>query len=134
MKKIIYIFKSLIKTVLVLLLLGPLVLLLFYWFDDAGACLDAGKVWDYEQKQCRDDCLVWQPEFGCIALTPEQVKLFAECRHKVGRCPADDVYADICLQNNKALNLDSGACLFTFLPTDCGKLSGHWKYPAVCNK
>ena len=134
MKKLIYIFRLLIKAALILLLLSSAALLLFYWFDDAGACLDAGKVWDYEQKQCRDDCLAWQPEFGCISLTSEQVKLFAECRHKAGRCPSDEVYAAICLKNNKALNLDNGVCLFTFSQTDCGKLQGHWKYPAVCDK
>jgi hypothetical protein len=32
------------------------------------SCIDAGKVWDYEQRVCRDDCLTWNETEGCVPL------------------------------------------------------------------
>ena len=30
------------------------------------ACLDDGKVWDYAENRCRNDCLKWNENHGCI--------------------------------------------------------------------
>lgn len=49
--------------------------ILFLIFDEKGRCLDAGKVYDPEQKICRDDCLTWDDKLGCIPITLEnQIK------------------------------------------------------------
>ena len=32
------------------------------------SCLDFGNVWDYEQNICREDCLRWTKEEGCVSL------------------------------------------------------------------
>ena len=45
--------------------------ILFLIFDEKGRCLDAGKVYDPEQKICRDDCLTWDDKLGCIPITLE---------------------------------------------------------------
>ena len=37
-----------------------------YVFDEAGDCAENGKVWDYNEKRCRDDCLTWNEVNGCI--------------------------------------------------------------------
>lgn len=39
------------------------------FFDDAGWCISSGHgVWDAEQKICRDDCLTWSKETGCVPI------------------------------------------------------------------
>ncbi len=38
----------------------------FFYFDSAGNCLDAGGVWDEDQKICRYDCDKWKKGKGCI--------------------------------------------------------------------
>lgn len=43
-------------------------------FLDIDVCLDAGKVWDYEQKICRDDCLTWNDKIGCVPITKENIE------------------------------------------------------------
>lgn len=32
------------------------------------SCLDSGLVWDGEQKRCRNDCLTWRLDTGCVPL------------------------------------------------------------------
>ena len=39
---------------------------LFITFDDAVWCLEHGMVWDEYQKICRDDCITWNKEDGCV--------------------------------------------------------------------
>lgn len=35
---------------------------------DIDACMDSGKVYDPVQKICRDDCLTWSKETGCVPI------------------------------------------------------------------
>ena len=35
---------------------------------DIDACMDSGKVYDPIQKICRDDCLTWSKETGCVPI------------------------------------------------------------------
>ena len=37
-------------------------------------CLDAGQIYDPEQKICRSDCLTWDEQIGCVPLTQENWK------------------------------------------------------------
>ena len=46
--------------------MGAAVLLLLYFFDEEGSCMDLDGVWDHDQKICRYDCLAWTKETGCI--------------------------------------------------------------------
>lgn len=41
----------------------------YLWFDDKMFCLDMGKIYDPIQKVCRDDCLTWDDEIGCVPIT-----------------------------------------------------------------
>lgn len=34
-------------------------------------CLDMGNVWDYQEHRCRQDCLKWTAEQGCVPLSKE---------------------------------------------------------------
>ena len=47
---------------------------LFIISDYQGRCLSDGNVWDYSRNECREDCLVWGAEFGCIQLSPLYIK------------------------------------------------------------
>lgn len=39
----------------------------------ADRCIDSGHgVWDYQEHRCRQDCLKWTTEQGCIPLPKEQ--------------------------------------------------------------
>ena len=42
-------------------------------FDDKAYCLDIGKIYDPIQKICRDDCLTWDDNIGCIPITEENI-------------------------------------------------------------
>ncbi len=46
----------------------------FLWFDDEMYCLDIGKIYDPEQKICRDDCLTWNKIEGCVPITRENIE------------------------------------------------------------
>ena len=102
-----------------------------YWLI-IDTCLDNGQVWDYQNNICRDDCLVWQKEFGCIKLTPKQTKLLKQCRNQPN-CPNSQTYKEICLNNQKAWNINENECKFDFSPQECFLLSGNWEYPEICN-
>ena len=121
---------------LVLAILSSIVIIFFliisgYWLAE-DSCLDDGLVWDRKAHRCRDDCLKWDPEYGCIQLTPDQVQIFKKCKRSTRYCVSTVVYQDICLNNQKAWNLDNQECRFSFQPQDCYKLSGNWQYPEIC--
>ena len=103
-----------------------------YWLS-IDTCLDNGQVWDYQNNICRDDCLIWKKEFGCIKLTPEQTKLLKRCKN-LSNCPDNQTLKEICLNNQKAWNIDNNDCKFDFVSQDCSNLSGNWEYPTICNK
>lgn len=46
--------------------LALVAMFVFFYFDKAGNCLDAGGVWDSNRKECRYDCDKWQEDKGCI--------------------------------------------------------------------
>lgn len=48
--------------------------IVFLWFDDEMYCLDIGKIYDPEQKICRDDCLTWNRIEGCVPITKENIE------------------------------------------------------------
>ena len=64
---------------------------------------------DYQKNICRDDCLIWKKEFGCIKLTPEQTKLLKQCKN-LSNCPDNQTLKEICLNNQKAWNIDDNDC------------------------
>lgn len=102
-----------------------------HWLS-IDSCLDDGKVWDYEQNICRDDCLTWQEEFGCIKLTKKQIEIFGKCGNS-NLCPSLKTYKDVCLNNQKAWNLKSQKCKYNFGFNECFKLNGEWLYPEICS-
>ena len=103
-----------------------------YWLN-IDTCLDNGQVWDYQKNICRNDCLIWKKKFGCIKLTPEQTKLLKQCQN-LPNCPDNQTYKEICLNNQKAWNINHKECKFDFVPQECFKLSRVWEYPETCNK
>lgn len=46
----------------------------FFELDMKMVCLDAGQIYDPEQKICRSDCLTWDEQIGCVPLTQENWK------------------------------------------------------------
>ena len=64
-----------------------------YWLS-IDTCVDNGQVWDYQNNICRDDCLIWKKEFGCIKLTPEQTKLLKQCKN-LSNCPNNQTFKEI---------------------------------------
>ncbi|MBQ9034886.1 MAG: hypothetical protein IJ099_02865 [Alphaproteobacteria bacterium] len=48
--------------------------LCYLWFDDEMSCLDIGEIYDPVQKICRDDCLTWNDEIGCVPITKENIE------------------------------------------------------------
>ncbi len=119
---------------LITIMVTPLLGVLYIFFNDKGACLETGGVWDEEEGRCRQDCLVWNKKFGCIELTAEQVKKMESCRSINKHCLSIDDFFVICQNNNKAWNLDNKSCRFEFEISECGKLSGHWQYPSLCKE
>ena len=71
-----------------------------YWLS-IDTCLDNGQIWDYQNNICRDDCLIWKKEFGCIKLTPEQTKLLKRCKN-LSNCP--DMIVNLTLYPKIVLN------------------------------
>ena len=40
----------------------------------ADRCLDSGRgVWDYNRHECRQDCLTWNKDVGCVPITEENI-------------------------------------------------------------
>ncbi len=126
---------SCIEHIVLFLLAFAIVCMLFLWFQnpdwlDIDSCQDLGKVWDRDEKRCRDDCLVWKADFGCIKLTAEQSEKYKNCA--TSSCFSSEDNKDICLQNNKAWNEKQQVCDFYFKQSDCFKKGEDWFYPPIC--
>ena len=88
-----------------------------YVFDEAGDCAENGKVWDYNEKRCRDDCLTWNEVNGCIYMDEEYRRLFRACADKTADCDReklDLLDKELCKKYNAPLNLKYGYCDFGF--------------------
>lgn len=106
-----------------------------YVFDEVGDCAENGKVWDYNEKRCRDDCLTWNEVNGCIYMDEEYRRLFRACADKTADCDReklDLLDKELCKKYNAPLNLKYGYCDFGFEVKDCFKLEGEWEYPEIC--
>ena len=132
-------FFDILKRFLWLILTTPAIifLIVFFYitFDSAGNCAEDGKVWDYNEKRCRDDCLAWNEVNGCIYMDEEYRKLFMACADKTADCDReklDLLDKELCKKYNAPLNLDYGYCDFRFEAKDCFKLKGNWEYPEIC--
>lgn len=70
-----------IAIVLGIIILFPIIMAIGYivyilFFDDVGWCLSEGHgVWDADLKVCRQDCLTWTEQSGCVAITEENIRL-----------------------------------------------------------
>ena len=118
-------FFSALLVLIVLLIKNP-------YFLAEDICLDGGQVWDGDEKRCREDCLTWNKDYGCIKMTEEQVGVFAKFRNRERYIPIK-VYKEICLNNQKAWDNDQENCLFEFRVRECNTLKGNWEYPEICN-
>ena len=92
-----------------------------------GSCYDSGNVWDYKEDRCRDDCVTFDNDGNCVALTPEEVKKFYESSL------TDEEWLEICKRNQKPYNAKTLECDDKWTPKDCFKLEGDWVYPDICN-
>lgn len=70
-----------IKTILkiffsLLAIIGIMIICIFFYllFDRKANCLDLGKIYDPEQKICRNDCLTWDEKIGCVPITAENIR------------------------------------------------------------
>ncbi len=42
--------------------------------DEKGRCLSEGHgVWDADRRECRQDCLTWREDIGCVPITKENI-------------------------------------------------------------
>ena len=59
-----------------LAVIGIIIICVFGYllFDEKANCLDLGKIYDPEQKICRDDCLTWDEKIGCVPITEENIR------------------------------------------------------------
>ena len=96
------------------------------------SCLDIGNVWDDEQNICREDCLAITKGFGCVKMTDEQVELFRKCRYKSAGCIPEEVFDEICKQNDLPFNAKTGKCDTDFHKGKCGTYSDDWSIPKIC--
>ena len=64
---------KLVLTGIIALLTLCFVVLVLYFFDESGSCMDLDGVWDDEQKICRYDCLAWSKKTGCVPLDKPEV-------------------------------------------------------------
>lgn len=55
----------------VLIVLAVIGFARYLFFDKQAYCLDIGKIYDPVQKICRDDCLSWNNQTGCVPITDE---------------------------------------------------------------
>ena len=132
-------FFNFLKCFLWLILTTPAIIFLIVFFylvlDSAGQCAEDGKVWDYREKRCRDDCLAWNEVKGCIYMDEEYRRLFMACADKTADCDReklDLLDKELCKKYDAPFNLDYGYCDFGFEAKDCFKLEGNWEYPDIC--
>lgn len=122
-----YFFSILIVAFLVIVLYS----VRLYLLEDS--CLDSGKgVWDIMEKRCRNDCLKYDKNFGCILLLPDEIELMKNCQHQ--QCLSNEKLKEICLRNHKAFDIENILCDFEFQIDDCNKKQGNWIYPDICTE
>lgn len=135
MKKLLNILRYFFWTMVVIPPMLFWAIIIGYFFDDAGHCLDGGGVWDYDEKRCREDCLTWNKVNGCIYIDEEYQRLFTACADKTAECDRKKLNLldkELCQKYHAPLNLEHGYCDFEFEPKDCFKLEGKWEYPGIC--
>ena len=46
----------------------------YLMMDDKAWCLSEGDgVWDADKRECRQDCLTWREDIGCVPITQENI-------------------------------------------------------------
>ncbi len=46
----------------------------YLMIDDKALCLSEGHgVWDADRRECRQDCLTWREDIGCVPITKENI-------------------------------------------------------------
>ena len=46
----------------------------YLMMDDKAWCLSEGHgVWDADRRECRQDCLTWREDIGCVPLTKKNI-------------------------------------------------------------
>ena len=46
----------------------------YLMLDDKAWCLSEGHgVWDADKRECRQDCLTWREDIGCVPITKENI-------------------------------------------------------------
>ncbi len=106
-------------------------------FLELDGCMDHGEVWDYHEKRCRADCVLWREDLGCVHMDEEMLTLFEACAKRLPSCDSerlDVLFIEQCYRYKKAYTLDDGYCDFDFKLEDCGKLEGNWLYPPACDE
>lgn len=49
--------------------------IVFLLMDNEGRCLSEGYgVWDADKHECRQDCLTWRKDLGCVPITEENIR------------------------------------------------------------
>lgn len=87
-------------------------------FLKIDTCLDGGEIWDYNEKRCRNDCLLWNEIYGCVQMTPEELKIFHACSGKkysdetCDRKEFEKIFGDVCKRYQVPIDLKSGQCSF----------------------
>ena len=115
------------------LFIGIIIITYFSRYVQIDICNDKGLVWDYEQNRCRNDCLKWGHEYGCIQLTHEEITILSKCRIK-NKCISNQQFKTICLRNNKTYNLKTNICNFNFDKSQCKDNHPDLAYPLICNE
>lgn len=134
MKSVKNLFKAIMIVCLFVVMAVPLMGIIYLFTDEQGTCKDMGGVWDDNEKRCRNDCLEWNKEYGCILLTPAQIRKMENCQIEKGPCLSDEDFFEICQNNRKAWDADKKECRFQFRAEECEKLSGNWYYPDICRE
>ena len=101
----------------VLVLLGCLGGVLYYYMYPAKFCAQMNQVWDGDEKRCRDDCLVWNEANGCVYLNEEHRALFEACADKTADCDEarlKELNVGLCHKYNAPINLKYGYCDLAF--------------------
>ena len=46
----------------------------YLMIDDKAQCLSEGQgVWDADRRECRQECLTWREDIGCVPITKENI-------------------------------------------------------------
>lgn len=111
-----------------------LIFIMFFVFDDIGDCASSGKVWDYNQDYCRDDCLLWIKDLGCVELSQEMLNQLNKCgeHNECYNRILDSITEELCEKYKMPYDKERKQCFWDFKPELCHKLSGKWQYPEIC--